>query len=223
MSRENLLPLAPEITTSGILIGEFGRLCVELAESRKLAEYWMRMASHDPLTGLYTKSAITENIEERMEGDEPFGVIALDLDGFKNINDKFGHNRGDRVLSEFGPFLSGRFTRQGEEQSHETLRPKDKPNSHIGRTGGDEFNISVNLRHASKKAAKVEMESMLDYSRSVLDNFVTLQPNKIRNVGFNISMGGAIWLPGSKLTAKKLLHRADQNMYKDKLARGQSR
>jgi diguanylate cyclase (GGDEF)-like protein len=86
-------------------------------------------ASHDPLTGLWNHGAIIDLLQKQWDiaqhNGQPLGVIMLDLDHFKKINDVYGHHAGDAVLSE-----TTRRIRSG-------LRPKQE----TGRYGGEEFLI----------------------------------------------------------------------------------
>ncbi|MCK4577082.1 GGDEF domain-containing protein, partial [candidate division WOR-3 bacterium] len=63
----------------------------------------------DDLTGLYNRRYLyvraPMKIEETRERDIPLSIVLIDLDHFKNVNDTFGHRRGDVVLREFGVFL----------------------------------------------------------------------------------------------------------------------
>lgn len=92
---------------------------------RKLEEWSVR----DPLTGCFNRRFITELASSMAELDR-WGCITFDLDRFKQINDQFGHQRGDEVLVAMAKFLSNH------------LRPEDA----VVRLGGDEF--LVLLRHA---------------------------------------------------------------------------
>ena len=96
-------------------------------ESRRKAEAMRRMAFIDHLTQLPNRrflemSVKTAHTEFTVHGD-PFGLLVMDLDEFKNINDMHGHACGDRALREVGKTLLG------------ALRPTDS----VGRWGGDEF------------------------------------------------------------------------------------
>jgi diguanylate cyclase (GGDEF)-like protein/PAS domain S-box-containing protein len=92
---------------------------------RKLEQWSVR----DPLTGCFNRRFITELASSMGELDH-WGCITFDLDRFKQINDEFGHQRGDEVLVAMAKFLSNH------------LRPEDA----VVRLGGDEF--LVLLRHA---------------------------------------------------------------------------
>lgn len=89
------------------------------------------IAHHDPLTGLPNRAYVTEYLEKRVSHAKRHGsalaVLFLDLDGFKYINDTFGHSQGDALLVETGRRL------------RERLRTEDL----IARLGGDEFIVIV--------------------------------------------------------------------------------
>ncbi len=98
----------------------------ELEEARRLLS---DAANSDPLTGLANRRHFDIVLQERFDSGEPFGVIALDLDAFKPVNDIYGHEAGDTVLQNVAKRLN------------EIMQPLD---GLIGRTGGDEFVILVN-------------------------------------------------------------------------------
>lgn len=82
---------------------------------------------HDPLTGLLNRRGIDRILAEACQSGEPLTVLMLDLDGFKQVNDKLGHAAGDDLLRQVGNRLSG------------LMRPEDV----AGRVGGDEFTIVI--------------------------------------------------------------------------------
>lgn len=90
-----------------------------------------RQATHDDLTGVYNRRHIMEIMRTERErsrrADEPFSILLLDIDHFKNINDRHGHLAGDRVLVAM--------VRTVQSQ----LRAID----HLGRYGGEEFLIVI--------------------------------------------------------------------------------
>ncbi len=96
--------------------------------SQRNAEARIRhMAYHDPLTGLGNRLLLNDRIEEmaRAPGENTFGLVWFDLDGFKTVNDMLGHGAGDRLLREVSQRLR-------VLAGHDAL---------VARTGGDEFAI----------------------------------------------------------------------------------
>jgi diguanylate cyclase (GGDEF)-like protein len=108
--------------------GELERLASALAQVA-LREALASRALRDPLTGLPNRDALQQDMERRLRRIEaaarPFGVLVLDLDDFKQVNDTLGHVAGDRVLEEAAAALAG------------SVRDDDL----VGRIGGDEFAI----------------------------------------------------------------------------------
>jgi diguanylate cyclase (GGDEF)-like protein len=70
-------------------------------------------ASHDPLTGLSNRKALRRRFDELSGQGGPMGIVVLDIDHFKQVNDSFGHQRGDAVLQEVAYELR-RALREGE-------------------------------------------------------------------------------------------------------------
>lgn len=178
--------------------------------------------AHDALTGLLTKQAWKDRINDWIAEGEPFLVVFKDLDGFKLINDTFGHEEADKLLGKYGPFLLSKFRRETDEISHEKLigitedPDKDTP---IGRYGGDEVGMLIKLvnRDENEEHAVEELaERELAYVRNVNGEFVSMQPDEIRQLGFNVSIGYAVWTPESTMDTTELLNVADDEMRKDK-------
>ena len=89
----------------------------------------LKSAQTDGLTGIYNKRSTEERINEiRDENPAEKGTfVILDVDKFKEVNDRYGHMAGDKVLSEFGRILKAHF------------REEDV----VGRIGGDEFVVYI--------------------------------------------------------------------------------
>src|SRR5690242_4094314 len=108
----------------------------------------IELAPRDPLTGAFSRAALQEWLEGEMARASKAGgelaMLAIDLDHFKSINDAFGHQRGDQVLSELGRRLQG------------SLRLSDL----VFRYGGDEFIVA--LPDTSKPEAMVVAQRVLD-------------------------------------------------------------
>ncbi|MDX1451957.1 MAG: EAL domain-containing protein [Oleiphilaceae bacterium] len=104
------------------------------------------LAYHDPLTNLPNRFSLIRFIDEQINDheDQPFTVLFVDLDEFKNVNDNLGHEAGDKLLQIVADRLSsalrpGRFS----EDEGQYARPGDV----VARLGGDEFLIYLNDVH----------------------------------------------------------------------------
>jgi diguanylate cyclase (GGDEF)-like protein len=109
---------------------------------RRIADARIRhMAHHDALTGLANRALLTERITELFQSGRarPFGVIWINLDGFKTVNDTLGHDAGDRLLRETGRRLNA-------VAGGDAL---------VARTGGDEFALLCD--HDSQPATTTEL------------------------------------------------------------------
>ena len=94
------------------------RLSEELEEALSRAEFF---ADHDPLTGLYNRRALFEHRIHRAAPGERFHVLLIDLDNFKQVNDRFGHETGDRVLVGVAQVLRD-FVRKTPGEGHVAAR-----------------------------------------------------------------------------------------------------
>jgi diguanylate cyclase (GGDEF)-like protein len=155
----------------------------------------------DPLTGLPSRSSTLRHLEDAMHVagrlGTRVGVIFIDLDGFKAVNDTFGHLRGDKALIEAG------------QQMREAVRRGDL----VGRIGGDEFVAVLSV---------VESEDeMADAAQRFLDRIALRVEGDglVREV--RASIGIAVF-PQDGTTADTLLQHADEAMYAAKQAGGKS-
>jgi diguanylate cyclase (GGDEF)-like protein/PAS domain S-box-containing protein len=150
-----------------------------------------RITDLDKLTGLYNRRKLDDMAlryyRNALENETPLAVILLDLDHFKNINDTYGHQAGDMVLSETGSILLRNLRR----------------NDCVGRYGGEEFLIlceSATLDDAKQIAEKIRIE---------------MENHPFPDIGqVTSSLGAAILQNGD--TLKDLIHRADTALYKAK-------
>jgi diguanylate cyclase (GGDEF)-like protein len=186
------------VAFGGLLLA--GRRSQRLASARLLAEQSLRELSlRDPLTGLPNRRALGMRLEHMIERAERHGggpaVLALDLDGFKRMNDFYGHSAGDAALVELAKRLSG------------VLRKSDLP----ARVGGDEFVVLLDDPD-SPETARAVGERLLLALRSPVD-----LPSPIGPVALSASVGLAYY-PACGRTAQALLGAADAACQAAKLA-----
>ena len=119
----------------------------DVDEETKRKMELMYSSERDPLTGLYNRRNIEEKVEQALKNEDSLScLIMLDLDGFKEINDKYGHQEGDAVLKKMARILSGAF----------------RADDLIARFGGDEFIVFLdhipNCECASFRAEEVRRQ-----------------------------------------------------------------
>ena len=152
-----------------------------------------RMAHQDPLTGLANRARLEMRLESALgEGDptERIGLLFLDLDGFKPINDTYGHEAGDRILCQVAARLK------------ESVRDTEV----VARLGGDEFVVLLRGLHHADDATIVARRILQRIGEPIPDGDVT------HRVG--VSIGGAVGMAGDR--AQDLLEWADAAMYRVK-------
>ncbi|MGY2067607.1 diguanylate cyclase domain-containing protein [Blastococcus sp. SYSU DS0619] len=113
-----------EVLALACLAAFLVRTAVTFAESRGLHEA-RRQAGTDDLTGLPNRRALVQRLEGRLTRGRPTGLLLLDLDGFKAVNDGLGHEAGDDLLRRLGA----------------RLLPEVRPTDLLARLGGDEFAV----------------------------------------------------------------------------------
>ena len=152
-------------------------------------------SSRDDLTGLLNRSAFNDRLQQQLErsqeNNKPFGFLLLDLDGFKPINDGFGHPAGDSVLIEVSARLVNTVGNKG----------------FVARVGGDEFSVVL-----SKIGKSDELEDIaLDLIR------VIGLPVKCKDqdLSVGVSIGAAI-VSDQLNTAERIIAAADEALYEAK-------
>jgi diguanylate cyclase (GGDEF)-like protein len=124
---------------------------VDITQRKRNERAIQAEALRDPLTGLFNRRGFEAHGTEAINESEHGAVLFLDLDGFKSINDNFGHTAGDALLKAFGHRLEF------------CLRPEDV----LGRLGGDEFaivmpNVSVDdVRNIAQRLLQTASEAYI--------------------------------------------------------------
>lgn len=173
---------------------------VEARAALEAAEERMRhLATHDSLTGLPNRAALTDELERAVSRQERSGaglaVLFCDLDSFKPVNDRLGHAEGDAVLREVA----------------DRLRSVVRDADFVARLGGDEF---VVLCEGSGPTTAV-VDELSTRLHAAFDAPVDLSGELVR-VG--LSIGVAMLEPGGSCPTDRLLLLADQAMYDAKAA-----
>ena len=191
-----------EVTASGLYDGD--RFVALLGvtrdiDARREAEARMaHLALHDPLTGLPNRALVQDRVQQAIvsavRDGERFAVVMLDLDGFKPVNDTYGHGAGDDVLRGVARRLEG------------CVRASDT----VGRVGGDEFLLVI--RHvtaaADVDAVTLKVHDALARPFAIGEDLVAL----------GCSSGQALY-PQDGLDEPALTRHADAEMYRAKRAK----
>lgn len=154
------------------------------------SERAFRLAVTDQLTGLYNRHYLMEQLARihpaAVRHQRPYALLAIDLDGFKRINDVGGHTAGDEALASFA----------------EQLRAAARADDILVRSGGDEF---VVLQPEATEADAAALAERLNATLAVAGG--------IRRVG-SVSAGAVAWRP--YVTPAVLLAEADRLVYESK-------
>jgi diguanylate cyclase (GGDEF)-like protein len=157
----------------------------------------IHLAHHDPLTGLPNRRSLMSRLDRMLDRpriDTPSAVLYVDLDGFKHINDTFGHRAGDKLLQAVVSRINAR------------IRHSDM----LARLGGDEFVIALE-RIANEQDAAVFAEQIIEQFRRPFE----LADGSAIQIGASI---GIALLPRERISAECLLDQADRALYTAKKA-----
>jgi diguanylate cyclase (GGDEF)-like protein len=184
------------LRVSGVVADITERKLVEAEAQKKLAH----AALHDSLTGLANRASFLEHLKLGLEraarNATAVGVLFIDLDNFKLVNDSFGHAAGDELLKAVGSRLQG------------AVRGMDV----VARQGGDEFLIlltDLDNRTTGKGSAPAATEVVASKVRSILR-----EPFVVEEIEIYLSASVGISLyPADGVDADTLLKHADVAMY----------
>src|SRR5680860_569780 len=151
----------------------------------------------DPLTGIGNRRLFNRQLDlewrRAMRRDSSVGLILIDLDHFKQINDQYGHAQGDLCLQKLASAMNSSFARAGEV---------------VARLGGDEFaalipgadlRSTITAANHFAQAVKAELQNCLDFAK-------TYTP-------FTISVGCSATQPSSISNTAELIEAADRSLY----------
>ena len=180
-----------------ILYENLSKINLELSNAQKLLKY---QATHDPMTGLLNHGAMrseleTRNISRRLNPNSGsgIGVLLLDVDHFKKVNDTYGHIVGDQTLKAVAATLSS------------TVRASDW----VGRYGGEEFLVIADV------ATDEEAHLLAERLRRAVER--TPMYTDAGNIDITVSIGVAVASrTHAPASANSLIHAADQALYQAK-------
>jgi polar amino acid transport system substrate-binding protein len=174
----------------------YRRLSLANKKLRELQKRLLEQANRDPLTNLYNRRYLYDIASDLLtiakRENTHIGIIILDIDNFKQINDKFGHPAGDKVIKTLSNILNSH-TRESDI---------------IARFGGEEFVVllpNTNMEGSYNIASK--LRSIVESEKVDIDSNI--------EISFNISLG----VDNTKVTDRSIdesLNRADKALYKAK-------
>jgi diguanylate cyclase (GGDEF)-like protein len=180
--------LATTLSTGFVLT----RFTIAVREQEKAQAQLAYQVRHDPLTGLANRAVLTSELERLMpRRTGPVAVLYLDLDGFKQVNDTYGHQAGDAVLAAVAQRLSG------------AVRATDL----VVRLGGDEFVLCCpDLPQAD--AIRLAERVLADVAQPI--------PFRGELLDIGVSVGIAAYGPDAPAHDTDVLRTADMAMYEAK-------
>lgn len=175
-----------------IVLNEYNKERINLEKSQSELLY---LSHHDALTGIYNRTYFeTELKASKYINDGGLGVIVVDIDGLKFINDTFGHAKGDQLLVQAVHCLKNAF---GD-------------NAAISRIGGDEFAI---LLHGITIS---DVEELYKYIQDSIQSENNRLP--VDEIPLQMSVGYA-YSAEAGISIEELFRKADNKMYREKLSR----
>lgn len=179
---------------------ELARFTEQLERDRQVA---LAQAHTDPLTGLANRRGLelalsallpAEGTDPNAPPPEPFAIVQMDLDRFKDVNDRLGHKAGDELLRDVGQVL------------RHALRRDDT----AARTGGDEFVFILR--------GETSVEALDQLARRIIASIERCSPSDPVAVPVSASLGIATWHPGNITDPEAILELTDVALYRSKHA-----
>ncbi|MGQ4878940.1 diguanylate cyclase domain-containing protein [Billgrantia sp. LNSP4103-1] len=184
--------------TTGYLAERQGReLYLREQELEKERRFHRQRSLHDPLTGLPNRELLYDRIQQALAASQRHrkwqGGLFIDLDGFKQINDRLGHKMGDNLLKQVAQRLMS------------SMRSMDT----VARIGGDEFFVL-----ARDLASEQDIHRL---AAKLLDNLRLPLSDMAEPISLRASIGVCLF-PYPGMSVDDIIHRADMAMYRVKMA-----
>ena len=159
------------VVIMGLLIIAYG-FYIHYFHQKRTEKKLVFLANHDNITGSYNRHYLARMMQQEMNRSSRYGhaigIMMIDIDRFKEINDRFGHQQGDRVLKKIALFLKSQ------------MRTVDK----VIRYGGDEFLIVLPESREELRAIKTRLIRQL--KKNNIDEGIT-------GIPLSLSIGIALW------------------------------
>ena len=177
-------------------LGHYMVIFNDTTELKRYHDQLEREARYDELTGLPNRGLMRRSMHELMQqanqSNHPMAVMFIDLDGFKAVNDTYGHDAGDVLLIEQA------------QRMQDSVRQGDV----VARLAGDEFVLLLPNFGTQQRLQEV--------AQRLIENICVPVDYQGQTLRVSASVGVAIFSPGSKISDDQLLGEADEAMYKAK-------
>ncbi|MCR5108035.1 MAG: GGDEF domain-containing protein [Lachnospiraceae bacterium] len=190
------LPLNPNNPSSGVLAAF--KNVDDIVESAKEREALVAMAKTDLMTGLLNRGSGESRVKESLSGYAPGMMCVIDIDEFKNINDTFGHDIGDKVIRGIADIISTEFSK----------------NDIVFRLGGDEYGIY--------SEETIDEKSGTDIINRIFKRISRLDIPELKKHRVSVSAGAVIRNTVLDRTFEDIYRKADLGVYKSKEQSGSS-
>lgn len=171
---------------------DFARLREKIIEIQRRLHEVELLATLDPLTGVSNRRDLDRELEARIEAHQEFCVLLFDLNGFKEINDHFGHLYGDQVLKQLAARLSSQ------------VRTRD----YVCRWGGDEFLVILACDFAIAESRSRQIAERLNGPYHIVAEG--------REIRANIAVTAGLVQYCAGESPEQLFRRVDEAMYRQK-------
>jgi len=182
------------IITSGLIIITY-HIYTFYFRQQKIEKKLTYLANHDPITKSYNRHYFNIMIQEEEKRSKRYnhniGLVMIDIDRFKELNDKFGHRIGDKILRRVAQFLESQ------------VRTVDR----VIRYGGDEFLIV--LPEAQEDLNQLKERLSKNFKQ---EKFGEIPPD----FHLSLSIGGALWRYDQSDSIESMIDLADKQMYAEK-------
>lgn len=182
--------------------------CLAVFEVRKLRKETLMRATFDKLSGTLNRVTFSEINEKVLTGEHgPMAVFLMDVDDFKGINDKYGHDRGDYAIETLGKVLKESISVPSFDVRNVVESISNSEGNFVGRFGGDEF-IVVIRENVTEENVRLMLERILNNVRNIRIS---------RESTLSVTIG-AMMISADQHDCRSVMIQADNALYEAKNA-----